>query len=54
MSEGLLYLGLTLVSCLETLSVLSNLKLIENFLNSTIHEDRKVVHCVVDTVIGNA
>ena len=44
---------LHLFSSLETLSVFSNLELIKNVLNRTVHEYRKVIHCIVDTMVGH-
>ena len=53
------YLGAHLsLSCrlfcsLETLGVLGNLELVDDVLDRSVHEDRKVVHRVVDTVVGH-
>ena len=43
-----------LFSCLETLCVLGDLELVDHILDGTVHENRKVVHGVVDTVVGHA
>ena len=37
----------------ETLGVLSNHELVKDILDRTVHENRKVVHGVVDTVVGH-
>ena len=46
-------LSCRLLRCLETLCVLGDLKLVDHILDRSIHEDRKVVHRVVDTVVGH-
>ena len=51
---GALYQNHMLFSSLETLCILGNLKLVDHFLDRSVHEDRKIVHRVVDTMVGHA
>ena len=37
----------------KTLGVLGDLELVEDFLDGTVHEHRKIVHGVVDTMVGH-
>ena len=50
---SLFYIAYVLLCCFEALGVLGNLELVEDILDRSIHEYRKIVHCVVDTVIGH-
>ncbi len=42
-----------LLRSLEPLCVLGNLKLVDDVLDRSVHKDRKIVHRVVDTMIGH-
>ena len=42
-----------LFSSLEALCILGNLELVDHILDRSVHEDRKVVHRVVDAVVGH-
>ena len=42
-----------LLRCLEALGVLGDLELVEDVLDGTVHEDRKIVHRVVDAMVGH-
>ena len=42
-----------LFCCFESLCVLGDLKLVDDILDCSVHEDWEVVHRVVDTVIGH-
>ena len=50
---SLFYIAYVLLCCFEALCVLGNLELVKDILDRSIHEYRKIVHCVVDTVIGH-
>ena len=45
---------LVLLFCsFKSLGVFGNLELIKNFLNGSIHKDWKIIHSIVDTMVGH-
>ena len=38
---------------LEALGILCDLELVKDILDGSVHEYRKIVHCVVDAMIGH-
>ena len=55
--KGTSFLSLSIVQMLlrglETLGILSDLKLVKDILYCSVHEYREIIHCVVDSVIGH-
>ena len=51
--HAVVLLSCCLFRCLETLCVLGDLELVDNVLDGTVHKYRKVVHRVVDTMVGH-
>ena len=55
--KGTSFLSLSIVQmllrCLETLGILSDLKLVKDILDCSVHEYREIIHSVVDSVIGH-
>ena len=46
--------SLILFGGLETLGVLSDGKLVDDLLDITVHEDRQIVHRVIDAMVGHS